>query len=307
VPVLAVLSLAFMCYALASRLLGLHGAASLSPGYLLLGIVFMTAAVVALGMTWIELLERLGGRRSPRGPLLRAFFYCWLGRYIPGTIPFLVMRVEATRRLGYSRAVVVASIAYEQVLQIGVALTVSLALLMMAFGPRAAGFAAYGLILIPLAAAGVCLHPRVLASLANRAARLRGRPEITDELLLTGHAMMRVAAMYAAAVLVNGLGFYFVLRAVAPVSLAEFPAACGAYNLAGVLGILAIFVPSGLGVREGVVTALVGLHQPLEVAATAALLSRAAAVIADVVPAGLLLVTDIARRCRMLYLRAKTT
>src|SRR4029077_19978761 len=145
---------------------------------------------------------------------------------------------------------------------------VSLVLVAITFGPNAGGFAMYGLALLPLAAAAAFAHPRLLVPFANGVARLTGRTELAKESVLSARAMTRAVALYTTSVLANGLGFYFVMRAVAPVGPSEVPAAVGIYNLAGVVGVLAVLVPSGLGVREGVITALVSVHAPLEVAVT---------------------------------------
>src|SRR4029077_11162642 len=108
--VLAGLSITFALYAMAKRLPALGSNAAFAPGFLIPGILCMSAAVAGFGWTWKGILEQLDGNPSARGPLLRGFFHSWLARYIPGTVPFLMMRVEAAQRLGYSRGVVLASV-----------------------------------------------------------------------------------------------------------------------------------------------------------------------------------------------------
>ena len=291
---------AFFAYAVSSRWGDLHGGAiRFRPVFLALSALCICVAVAGFGLVWKQILDRLeGGERRPAYPLMRAFFVSWLARYIPGTVPFLLLRMEMTQRLGYRRSAVATSLVYENVLQLGTALAVSFVLLLAAMGQHFGSFALYGVALAPLAGAAVLAHPRLLVPAANRVARRLGRPEISADSVLPVRAIARAVALYSVFVVINGLGFYFALLAVMPAGPEHIVAAIGIYNLAGVIGVLAVFVPSGLGVREGIIVGLAGLQFPVEVAAAAALLARVAALAADGLPAAGVLLIDTARRLR---------
>lgn len=297
---LAAAAAAFFVYALASRWSGISsGDLRFQPGYFALAAFFIGAAVATIGCTWKVMLDRLDERPGqPALPLMRAFFYSWLGRYIPGTVPFLLMRVEMAQRAGYRRGPVAASIAYENVLQLATALAVSLALLVVTMGQHAGSFALYALLLVPLAGAALLVHPRVLVPVLNRIARRLRREEIASSRVLSSRTILALVGLYTLFVVLNGVGFYFALLALTPVGPEYLPAAIGIYNLAGVIGVLAVFVPSGLGVREGIIIALLSFQLPIEVAAAAAVLSRVAAALADGLPAAGLFAYDGLRRLR---------
>jgi uncharacterized membrane protein YbhN (UPF0104 family) len=53
------------------------------------------------------------------------------------------------------------------------------------------------------------------------------------------------------------------------------------YILAGIIGLLAIFVPSGLGIREGVIVLLASHYFTVEVAIALSLAARLYATVAD--------------------------
>jgi len=289
----------FFVYALASRWGDIWSAdVRFQPAFFALASFCIGAAVAAIGYTWKVILDQLDRRPQPVLPLMRAFFYSWLGRYIPGTVPFLLMRVEMTQRLGYRRGPVAASLAYENVLQLATALALSFALLIAAMGRQVDTFALYGLVLIPLGGAALLAHPSVLVPVLNMVARRLGREEIDPGSVLSLRSITTAVGLYALFVVLNGLGFYFALLALTPVGPEYLPAAIGIYNLAGVIGVLAVFVPSGLGVREGIIIALVSIEFPIEVAAAAAVLSRVAAVVADGVPVACLFAYDGLRRLR---------
>ena len=48
------------------------------------------------------------------------------------------------------------------------------------------------------------------------------------------------------------MGLYFILNSLLPVDFRYFLMITGAYEVAGLIGIAAVFAPSGIGVREGV-------------------------------------------------------
>lgn len=300
VVVVAAAAAAFFAYAIASRWSQLHSdGLRFQPAYLVLATFCISVAVAGVAYVWKEILHQLEPEREQRMlPLMRAFFYSWLARYVPGTVPFVLMRIEMTQRLGYKRSSVAASIVYENVLQVGLALVVSLVLLFAVLGQRLGHFSLYGLALIPLALAAASAHPRVLIPAVNRIARRLGRPEIDATSVLTVRAMARATGLYTVCVLVNGLGFYFALLALTPAGPEHIAGAIGTYNLAAAISVLVIFVPSGLGVREGVIVGLMSLQFPVEVAAGVAVLSRVAAVAADGLPAAAIFAVDAARRLR---------
>ena len=69
-----------------------------------------------------------------------------------------------------------------------------------------------------------------------------------------------------------------------------------AYNIAGIAGMLAFAVPSGLGVREGVTVALLGAFVSPPVALSAAVLARLLTLIADIALPATLIVLSLASK-----------
>ena len=91
-----------------------------------------------------------------------------------------------------------------------------------------------------------------------------------------------MVAIYAAAALVAGVALWAALHALDV--QAPFALVCVAFNVAGIVGMLAVPLPSGMGVREAAVVALLaGVASPSE-ALAAAVLVRLAGVVADLLP-----------------------
>ena len=271
---------------------------NLASGYnleqLALGAFAMFICVLALGWLWCRLVEALTGHRINGG--LRAFVYTWLGRYVPGTLPYHAARLMLADRLGTTKRAVAASIGYESILIIGSAAFVGVTGVLVGFGAHASDGFLYLLAGLLLCCLPVGLHPRILVPVTNRFLRLARHQPLASDSLLSPRQTALMFGGYAAVYALNGVGFYLVTLAlnqhVNPIL------AVGAYNLAGVIGIVVLFVPSGLGVREAALVALLSGALPPEQALLAAGLARVVATVADLTAPALQLVVDLGRRLR---------
>ena len=117
----------------------------------------------------------------------------------------------------------------------------------------------------------------------NFAARIVRKEPIAREHLLSYRGIVSGAAIVLVALAFHGAGFALLLGSFVTLDLREFVAAAAIFNLAGVVGIAVLPVPSGIGVREAVLITLLQLFVPLEIAAAAAVLARVAGFLIDIV------------------------
>ncbi|HSX15543.1 MAG TPA: hypothetical protein VLF40_02025, partial [Candidatus Saccharimonadales bacterium] len=83
------------------------------------------------------------------------------------------------------------------------------------------------------------------------------------------------ATLYLADAIINGLSLFFIAKAVDPsLAYSNIIFAMGAGSLAGAASMLAIFAPSGLGVREGIQLVLFSLIMPKELALAVTIITR---------------------------------
>jgi uncharacterized membrane protein YbhN (UPF0104 family) len=86
---------------------------------------------------------------------------------------------------------------------------------------------------------------------------------------------MRGASLYLADAVVNGLSLFFIAKAVDPsLAYGNIVFAMGAASLAGAASMLAVFAPSGLGVREGIQLVLFSLIMPKDLALAVTVITR---------------------------------
>ena len=114
-------------------------------------------------------------------------------------------------------------------------------------------------------------------------ARLQKRRGTSGEppRLLGLAASLRHGLWFIVPRLLNGAGFVLIVGTVAPVAPGDWVVLGAIYVVAGAIGILAVFVPSGLGVREGVIVVLASPVIGANAAILAAILARLIATAAD--------------------------
>lgn len=238
-------------------------------------------ATLALGIAWIVILESVvPNEPHRRGRLMLAFSYSWLGRYVPGTVPFFAGKVYLGARLGYGTRPLVVATAVQNVLEILIATVVGATMIVAAQGMTAGGGRYLLLAVLPsVALAG--LHPVVLRRIVDASLRVLRREPLPAGALPPTRALMAASFFAALNQALNGIALWVILRAVGGASIDDVFLATGALSLAGVAGILVVLVPAGLGVRDGALTALLASRFTVEVAALAAVMLRLLTVVAD--------------------------
>lgn len=240
---------------------------------------------------WMAILASMG-IRVPYSVALQAEMLSMLAKYIPGGVWTPAARVVAMRRFGIQETpVLIASILLEAGLSAVAGVLVFLASLPFLGVPVAAPIG-------PLVAFGVLvtvlLHPRVFRWLARKVLRPFGASEVPP---LPWTRALGILAFYLVTWPIGGVALFFLLRAVGgDPEWAAVPFLGGAAAVGAIVAVLAVFAPSGLGVREGAMYGLILAISPAGVALGATVLNRFAI---TVVEALLLLVGALAWRGRL--------
>lgn len=235
-----------------------------------------------LAASWTLLLRSTGGpaRAVPLGSGVQVWTDTMLSRYVPGNIWHIVGRLAFAERLGVSRGQVAASATVEQLLTLLGALAVFG--LSLPFWRSGAGDRAWLLLIIP---AGLALiHPQALGRAVGLLARALRRPELAWPYAYG--EMLLIVGAYTLANLASGLALLAVVAATEPVTPGAAAFVVGASAAAWAVGYLSFLTPSGLGVREAALTAMLAQVFPLPAAAAASLVYRLALTLGEIVAAG---------------------
>lgn len=244
-------------------------------GDLLLALVGAAAYVILQALVWRVIVT---GLLTPLPWLsaLRLWTMTNFARYLPGAMWHLVGRVYLGKDAGVNRAAGALSVLLEQGLQLlGAMLLFVLTLPFWPGGTVAARFT-WLIALVPLGL--VAIHPRLFFPLLNTGLRLARREPV--QATLRYRDLLASLGLYLVTHATNALALLFAVRALgAPWS--AMPAVVGAGMLAWTIGVISLLTPGGLGLREGLVTLLLGPLVGVEIAAVGAVLWRAANIVTE--------------------------
>ena len=240
---------------------------TLDYGWLALSALAFLAFYLAQAAAWWLLLRGFG-LQSPLSLAMATWAKSILARYMPGNVFMFVGRAWMSHAQGLPVDRVSAAMVYEQALGICSALlTVAILFPFWKYHP---GITALSLLAIPALIA--LLHPRIFGPVAAWVLRVLRRPPL--DVTLRFGVVLALLWYYVAAWLVTGVGAWLLARAVTGLGVDALPIVVVAYALAYVVGMAAFVFPSGIGVREAVLTASLARQLPGGVALAWALLLR---------------------------------
>lgn len=251
-------------------------------------VVTFAAAVPVTGLLWRSMLLTIVPQaRVSRTEAISVQCASWLLKYIPGQVGSTVNKVLWAGRRGINRGVVVITVIYENVFLQVASLVPGTAIVAVALGTELFGDEPLILLLPVLALlpmAVVLYRPafhRVVDVVAGRALKR----EVPREYFLTSRSTALLVVGFLGPRLINAVGFVILATAVTDVSPDLWLVFGAAYVLAGAIGILAIAVPSGIGVREAVIVAVLAPFVGVAAAIVLSVLARLCATVGDAVVA----------------------
>jgi uncharacterized membrane protein YbhN (UPF0104 family) len=240
-----------------------------------LGCAVLAAYYLLFVLGWMWILGGWGIEIG-YGAALRAEMVSMLAKYIPGGVWTPAARVVAARRAGVTDAgLVTASILVEAGLSAVSGVLVFLVSLVWVDGVDQP---IWPVVVFGVAVA-VALHPRVFQPLAGMVLRRFG----TELPRLRTRMLLGLLAYYSFTWLVGGAALWFLVRSVGGRPDADTIAFLGGTSAVGaIVAVLAIFAPSGLGVREGAMYGLLLAVTGKSIALGTTVLNRAAITFVEV-------------------------
>ncbi len=229
---------------------------------LLISYAFLLVNFLLFIQGWKCIVHRLGSTISYKTSFW-VISLSQLAKYIPGGIWFTLGRVYLVKDKKIKAEIIAMSVVIETVLTFLVCILLFLLSIIFTTRQTLSDF----IFIIPLFIIFlVALQPAILNKLINFATKIFRRPPI--HLSMT-YSQLLVLSMYFLAFLVaQVIGFYLLIGAIYPIALSKIFDLTAAYTLSWMAGFVVIFAPSGLGVREGVMTLLLSplLPTPLAIA-----------------------------------------
>ena len=215
------------------------------PGYLVLAFATLAAYYLVFIFGWIRMLDAWGIRVTYR-VALQAEMVSMLAKYLPGGVWTPAARTVALRRSGgvTETPTVLASILVEACLS---AISGVIVFVVSLAWVRGVDAPLWPLVIGALVLASI-LHPRVFRPLFGRILRPFGAASLTP---LPFPLMLILLLFYCATWLVGGAAVYLLLRSLgSDPGLSTIPFLGGVAAIGAIVAVLAVFLPSGLGLRE---------------------------------------------------------
>ncbi len=238
-------------------------------GMLVLSVLIFVVYKLNLWLLWHFITIKNHGAISYEKSCV-SWFYSLLGKYIPGKIFFLGARLYYYHQEGVSKKKITFCFLLENICTLLGAAFLFMFSLMFIDNPVLTQYKPYVFLLLVLFFAGV--HPAILGSAINLPLRLLGKKTI--RLPIQYKDILQLVFLFVLNWLIVGVGFYVLVYSIYPIELRYIFYVSGAFGLAVIIGILSLFAPSGIGVREGVMIFALSLIMPENIAIVVSIVSR---------------------------------
>lgn len=254
---------------------------SVDLGVFVVAVLFYFAYKLSLASLF-HYITKINGCSISYGKALAAYLLSILGKYIPGKVFLLAARLTYYKEENAPLSGVTVCFFIENICTLlGAAM---LFILSLFFFPNELLGNYKWLTILLIAAFFICIHPKII----NAALKVIGKIFKKDlEIPMKYPQILKVVLMFIGNWLIAGFGFFMLVKSVNPaVGWNEMLFCAGVYGISAIMGILAVFAPSGLGVREGLILAGLMLIMPESDAAVISVISRLWQTVAELMLAG---------------------
>lgn len=249
---------------------------------MIVAVLFYFLYKISLASLW-HYLTVIAGVSIPYTKAIIAYLYSILGKYIPGKVFMFLARIPPYEE--YKRPVSKLAVCFVEENLCTLLGAAFLFLISLLFFPNDILADYQWASVLMIIAFFVMLNPKILNFFLSILEKVSGKQNLI--LNVTYVQMLKVVFLFIINWIVVGVGFYWLIRSIYPLPPSEFLYISGIFGLSCIIGILALFSPSGIGVREGIL--LMGLMavMPEEYAMIIALISRLWMTISELILIGI--------------------
>lgn len=238
-------------------------------GIFVLSMLFYFVYKFTLASLW-HYITKLNGCSIKYEKAVTSYLYSILGKYIPGKVFMLAARLTYYKEEDAPLSKVTVCFFIENICTLlGAAMLFIVSLL---FFPNELlenyKWATLALIVLFF----VCIHPKIINFFLGIIGKLFKKDL---KIPMKYSQMLKVVLLFIGNWLIVGVGFFILTKSIYPaVEYSQLLFCAGIWGISAIMGILAIFAPSGLGVREGIIVAGLCLIMPQGDAMVVSVVSR---------------------------------
>lgn len=174
----------------------------------------------------------------------------YIGRYIPGKVLFVMGRVMAYNAFEAKVVSTTYATILDNLFHILTATVVGACTLI--FVPQIPLYCKIALVVGALVGCSILLNPYLCNKILHKAISKFNTAETENKIHVTGRQLIRLLSNYLLAYIPLTLSVYFLAQGLGEIPFYKAVLLTGCLSSGTALGILAIVLPSGLGVREGI-------------------------------------------------------
>jgi hypothetical protein len=245
-------------------------------------VISFACVFVAIGLgpvMWHTVLRDLGTRIPVRDASM-IYLVGQLGKYVPGSVWAFLVQMELAKSAGVTRVRAFTA----SIVTAGLGVVASLITGALALPSILDGHREYLWLFILLPIGLVLLHPKPLTWIVSRGLRVLRRPPLPQP--LTAPVVLGCLVLGLATYVLLGVHLWLLANSLGSTGVQGLLLCVGAMSLAMTAGLLAFFLPSGIGAREVVIVAVLATVLPAGPALTLAVVSRLMFTVVDLASAG---------------------
>lgn len=251
-------------------------------GVFFLSMLFFFLYKITLASLW-HYITILNNSQISYTNAIIAYLYSILGKYIPGKVFMLGARLVYYEKEGAKMRKVTICFFIENVLTLLGATLLFIVSLFFFPNDLLSGYRYITWVLITMFF--ISIHPKILNSFLRLIEKITKKSEL--QIPMTYWQMLKLVLLFVANWMVVGVGFYILVCSIFPLPIGTALYTAGIFALAAIIGILSIFSPSGLGVREGIIVLGLSVIMPPQYAVIVSIVSRLWATIPELVLVGI--------------------
>jgi len=233
------------------------------PKYMFFSVIVLFISLIFPVFAWKYLLHSLGEKINTLSAL-KVWFISNLGRYFPGKVLQFAGIVYFSNKEGVSKGKAFQSVLYSQITSNGLGLLMGLALLLIKSGSENFPNAYHLSLILIISFVAVIWFPAVFMRSSNFVLEKFKKEKIESTIAPKNYFIYII--LQTANWLIMSLAFVLVIKSYTHLSLSDNPQVLLILPISWTLGLIAVFAPGGIGVREGSMSFWLSSFIPLEFA-----------------------------------------
>lgn len=252
-------------------------------------VIFISFIIRMIGLlispsSWEALLKRYHGKQLPKAKLYAIYAESWMGRYIPGKIGWIGGKILFATNEGVATDTAVITSFLDSILQVFSSMLVAVIFFLFSGGLLQINNQIVILMYVATCLVIICLLPPVFNRLVAFCYRILKNKKYTSDYWMNGRTLLKSTLIVSIAKLFSGTAVSVIAVSVmGPLSLNNFVYIIAVNLVSTAIGMVALFAPAGLGIKESLQIVMLSAVLNKEMAVVIVTMASIQSIIGDLV------------------------